>query len=230
MRVSTRLTAILGTLLCSIVATHDALACKCRDRVPACQETWESDAVFVGRVTDIRPTPDGDHVGFEVVEAFRGVDVGPLRMDRPMGSCAYRGFQQGREYLVFAHGRGRGLATTLCSGTSPVEEADEALAYLRQLATTPVRAEGELRGTVQVGNSELGWTPLGSTDVSITGSTGTLRVKTDGGGHFAVSVPPDTYVVTVRPPPGHEVVPTGMAPELRDARGCVIADVFLHRR
>ena len=231
MRVGRRHVAlVLGTLLCAMVEPHVALACKCRGPVPACQEAWESDAVFVGRVTDVRSTPDGDDVDFEVLETFRGVGVGPVRMDRPMGTCAYRRFQRGREYLVFAHGRGRALATTQCSGTSPIEEADASLAYLRQLAMTPTRCQGELRGTVRVGRSELGWAPIADVEVAITGSTGTVRVKTDEGGHFAVSVPPDTYVVTVQPPPGHEVLPTVSAPQLRDARGCVVADVFLRRR
>ena len=229
MTIARALAPTLGALLCVLAAPPAAMACKCAGPVPACQETWEADAVFTGEVTAVRATPEGDDVTFNVLEAFRGVAPGPLRMDRPMGTCSYGSFERGRTYLVFASADGRGLATTRCSGTRPVEEAVEALEYLRGLPLVPLQGEGELRGIVRVGSDLMEWTPQPGLAIAVTGSTGTRHVSTDPEGHFALRVPPDTYVLTLQPPAGYDVPPL-IAPQLRDPRGCVVQDIFLRKR
>lgn len=222
--------ALLSGVLASVAGAERAvLACKCRGPVPACQETWEVDAVFVGEVTAVRATPDGDDVTFDVREAFRGVQPGPLRMDRPMGTCSYGKFEQGRSYLVFAQRNGRGLATTRCNGTRPVEEAVDALDYLRGLSSLPPQSEGALRGTVLLSGDGTEARAVPGLEVAITGSHGTRHVRTDRDGRFMLRVPPDTYVLTVQPPAGYEV-PGPQAPQLRDPRGCVVAEIYLHKR
>jgi hypothetical protein len=71
--------------------------------------------------------------------------------------------------------------------------------------------------------------PLAGVPVAITGSRGTIHVMTDARGRFSARVAPDTYVVRVDAPEGYELQPIGMAPRLRDARGCVQADLYLRR-
>lgn len=220
---------MLGALFCIVCSERAVVACFCRGPVPACQETWEAAAVFVGEVTALRATPDGDDVTFDVIEAFRGVEPGPLRMDRPMGSCAYGKFERGRSYLVFATTQGRALVTTMCSGTRPVEEAAEALDYLRGLSTMALHGEGEVRGTVRVGSDLTGWAALPGLAIAVTGSAGTRHVRTDADGRFTLRAAPDTYVLTLQPPAGYDVPPL-LAPHLRDPRGCVVEDIYLRKR
>ena len=224
-----RFTLIAAVLVCVVGVERSLLACTCRSPVPACQEAWEVDAVFVGEVTAVRTTPDGDDVTFDVREAFRGVQPGPLRMDRPMGTCSYGKFEQGRAYLVFAHRQARGLATTRCNGTRPIEDAVEALDYLRGLSSLPPQGEGELRGTVLLSGDGAEVRPVPGLEIAVTGANETRQVRTDRDGRFMLRVPPDTYVLTVQPPAGYEV-PGQHAPQLRDARGCVVADIHLRKR
>lgn len=126
-------------------------ACSCRPPVPACQGTWEHDAVFVGQVRQSVRVGDRDVVDFDVLEAFRGVVPGHVTLSTPFGTCTFA-FEKGRTYLVYAHRDGRNLATSTCSGTKAVEAAAEDLIYLRAVATMKPRATGDLR--VRTGTAE----------------------------------------------------------------------------
>ena len=71
---------ITVAILCLSAFTEPIQACECREYgTPVCARFWRSDAVFVGRVIDIRPLkkkPDNVYtylmVRFIVEETFRG--------------------------------------------------------------------------------------------------------------------------------------------------------------
>lgn len=112
-----------------------------------CQAFWGADVVFTGRVSEItRPLPvdpsnpdivsdNGRLVRFEINDTFRGVAAGGrVELVLPGSSCDY-GFEAGQSYFVYA-GRnpqnGR-ISTSNCGRTRPLAEAEDDLAYARDL-------------------------------------------------------------------------------------------------
>lgn len=100
---------ILVAVLCIPAFTEAIQACQCREYgTPLCARFWRSDAVFVGRVIDIKPLkkrPDNVYtyvmVRFIVEEAFRGVS-GP-RVGVATATTMYdTTFKKGKRYLVYA--------------------------------------------------------------------------------------------------------------------------------
>lgn len=71
-----------------------------------------------------------DTVSLRVSEVWKGPDQGTLQVSTPSqgGACGYH-FEEGREYLVYAHGK-QGLKTHICTETKPLAEADADLAVL----------------------------------------------------------------------------------------------------
>lgn len=105
-----------------------------------------ADAVFSGEVVDLEKSPPhttmmegtmttvmgggNDTVSLRVSEVWKGPDQGTLQVSTPSqgGACGYH-FEEGREYLVYAHGK-QGLKTHICTETKPLAEADADLAVL----------------------------------------------------------------------------------------------------
>jgi hypothetical protein len=134
-----------------------AQACSCAHPGPPCRALSNSDAVFAGRVSEIRdedgPPRDGGvrgprrRVRLVVEESFRGAGVkrgGALEVATGLGGgdCGYR-FEVGERYLVYAEHPtgGDGLYTGICSRTRPLADAGVDLDYLRA-RTRPERAAG----------------------------------------------------------------------------------------
>lgn len=202
-------------------------ACKCTGPIPVCQSTWEHAAVFVARVEQFTRTPERDVIVFDVLEAFRGVQPGRLEMTVRFGTCS-QPFEPGREYVIYASGRADQLTTSICSGNRLVEDAAEDLAYLRSLASMGARTLGELRGTARVLRTDDSRSPLPGRAVTITGTGTSYSARTQPDGSFAIRLPPDTYVVSVDAL-GLSTIPSPWPAVLKDARGCVVADVLLQR-
>ncbi len=182
--------------------------------------------MFVARVQQFNHTVDRDVVDFDVIEAFRGAQPGPLQMSIPYGTCSFR-FEQGRTYLIYAHSGGHGLSTGICSGNRLVELADEDLSYLRSLDTLTPPALGELRGTAQMIGRSGERTLLPGLLITVTGRGTPHDVRTDAEGRFSLRLPVDTYVGHAPAPAGTVQVSSGMPTQLRDARGCALAELFL---
>jgi hypothetical protein len=99
-----------------------------------------SDTVFSGKVVEIdgppriphAPSSGSDTVTFRVSESWKGPGGGgTLEVKTPASgvSCGYH-FEEGKEYLVYAYGKGESLKTSICSGTKPLSKADKDLALL----------------------------------------------------------------------------------------------------
>jgi hypothetical protein len=218
-----------SVLLALALAPSTAEACVCRGPVPACQRAWEYPAVFVAHVRQFLQTTERDTLDLEVTETFRGVETGPLRMSIRYSSCSQR-FEEGRSYLIYAHDEGGFLSTGRCSGNLPVEEAADDLAYLRGLSSLGQPTAGEVRGTAHViGPKGDQRTVLPGLLITITGSGTAHDVRTDPDGRFSLRLPVDTYVVHAQVPAGMAPIPSGMSTQLRDTRGCAVANVFLQR-
>jgi hypothetical protein len=75
---------------------------------------------------------------FRVEEAFLGVRVGRIDVSGEGTTCDYR-FEPGERYLVFAYQNAETgtFHTNICSGTVPLAESNDSLAYLRRVAKQP---------------------------------------------------------------------------------------------
>jgi 5-hydroxyisourate hydrolase-like protein (transthyretin family) len=181
---SNRATGVIVTMVACIVAAWvsaatPAEACSCIGLMPACQNAWMSDAVFVGRVMNITSVEgeQGLNRGFlrsrrvllEVVEQFRGGDLLVPRdgasgvevlTGQGGGDCGIA-FKNGESYLVFAtisKGTPTVLQTGLCNRTRELARAEEDLPYLRSLAalaSSPPRG-GRVYGYVELSDPETG--------------------------------------------------------------------------
>ncbi len=222
------MTNVDGRRARAALAPSPAHACKCQSPVPACQSAWEAAAVFVAHVSQSFHTSERETFDLEVTEVFRGVDRGPLRMSIGYSNCAPH-FERGRSYLIYAHDGGGFLSTTRCSGNLPIEEAADDLAYLRSLASLGQPTLGAVRGTAHVIEPNGERTVMPQLRITITGSGTTRDVRTDSDGRFSLPLPVDTYVVHPQVPAGLVQAQRVISTQLRDTRGCALADVVLQR-
>ncbi len=80
-----------------------------------------------------------------VRDALSGVSPGQTEIEivtgQGGGDCGYA-FQPGIDYVVYAHLDGEGrLATSICSRTRPLDQAEEDSVYFRKMAQAPVTSE-----------------------------------------------------------------------------------------
>jgi hypothetical protein len=96
-----------------------------------------SSAVFAGEVVSItkgEPTPRSDTISFRVSEVWKGPEQDTLEVTSSTNdgiSCGFP-FEEGQEYLVYAHGQEQSLKNPDCGQTTPLSEANadlEALDY-----------------------------------------------------------------------------------------------------
>ncbi len=106
------------------------------------------------------------------------------------GDCGYA-FQTGAEYVVYAYRDSQGrLATGICSGTRPIAEAAEDLAYFRKMASQP--ATSELR--VRTGHPDAPGPP--GVVILAQGPTGLFTSQTDSTGiALFPHLPPGEYTI-----------------------------------
>jgi hypothetical protein len=95
----------------------------------------QTDVVFIGRVVESEPAPQGAHrmvTTFEVIETLKGAPGRVVRVAHSADICCICGltFRRGQQGLVFAHARADGsLGTSSCS--APRFSLDEYRAALR---------------------------------------------------------------------------------------------------
>src|SRR5580658_3143671 len=131
---STRSPGLLFRFRCAIFllvlffAPQLARACRCIGPTPACA-AWKGAAVFRGRVLS-QTLDDGEiRVRFAVMEAFHGVAQSPditVTTAEQSSACGFA-FENGREYLVYAHeaSGGGNFETSKCSRTHLLESGDD---------------------------------------------------------------------------------------------------------
>lgn len=125
---------LLTSLAVDIPRTY---ACSCIMPEPPLVSMEKSDAVFAGRVTNIVPpanmmtTLDENKITFDVSTYWKGIDRNPVQIFSAMSSasCGYE-FEEGKEYLVYAHESDGKLVTGLCTRTALLADATEDLKAL----------------------------------------------------------------------------------------------------
>lgn len=123
---------VISPFLTVPAALNDKVfACTCAGPKPASEVYQESDAVFVGKAVEVKNEDHFDIVQFDIDMAWKGVseDVVMLMTADSGAMCGYN-FEQGRDYLVYAHAGPKYVETGLCGRTQPFEGAFQDLAYL----------------------------------------------------------------------------------------------------
>ena len=87
--------------------------------------------MFAGRVASMEPGSYGKTVRFDAERAWKGVTESAVTVTTGNGGgdCGY-GFEQGKEYLVYAYGDKESLDTGICTRTQPIIDAYVDLAAL----------------------------------------------------------------------------------------------------
>jgi hypothetical protein len=114
-----------------------ASACSCggmpgSEREQAERELAYSSAVFAGEVVDFKRGVETIKVSFRVSEVWKGpeqdtLEVSTIRWD---GVNCGSAFEEGQEYLVYAHGKEDSLSNHDCGRTMPLSEASADLELL----------------------------------------------------------------------------------------------------
>lgn len=108
----------LGPLLLS---SSKVLACSCQSPPPPCYSYWQSDAVFVGRVSKIARVEDSyfERVEVSVEESFKGMDFPIALTDNFPTSCSFS-FEEDQRFLFYtsiSKNRPDFFGAGLCTGT-----------------------------------------------------------------------------------------------------------------
>ncbi len=232
-----RIAAVLFGASLAIVIPADAHACACERRAAACEGYWTASSVFVGRVESV--ARGGNSVStdrvitFRVLHALKGVSARQVEIRSRTGACAYP-FKQSREYFVYAYRSDDGayLTTTICSRTSPIEDAGTDLAYANGMPDAPPL--GRIQGHVTLTERDLAGRrvrdePMRDVAVALEKDGTVLNAATDSGGTFASDgLSPGTYQVRLVLSERYYADVRPRDAVLLDVRGCASVDVTVY--
>ncbi|MEX1014049.1 MAG: hypothetical protein WDZ80_02730 [Candidatus Paceibacterota bacterium] len=111
--------------------TSSVSACSCIPPVPPTEAIEQSSAVFSGLVTNLENdeysrdfNPNPVIVTVEVMDVWKGIDSSEVTLEtaRQSATCGYN-FEEGEEYLIYAHGPNNDLSVSACSRTSLLSNA-----------------------------------------------------------------------------------------------------------
>ena len=198
-------------LLTLLLCVNTAHACDCAEAGPPCQAFWRTDAVFVATVMSKSPTTAGNEhataVRLSSQQVFKG-DIGGGEVEVVTGvnsgDCGYP-FQVGRQYLVYATRweKDQRLYTGICSRTRLLSDADEDLAYFRNLP----RENGggkilinvtKLSLPIDKDNGPFDLAPMAGLRVTAERDNKRLEGRTDENGNYEFTgVSPGNYAIRV---------------------------------
>ncbi|MCZ2157117.1 MAG: carboxypeptidase-like regulatory domain-containing protein [Bryobacterales bacterium] len=120
------------------------------------------------------------NVRMRVGDVLSGVPPGQTEIEIVTGygggDCGYA-FQAGMDYVVYAHLDAQGrLATSICSRTRPLDQAEEDVAYFRAMAPAPAASELRVRTGLGDTRGEPGVT------IRADGPAGAYSAQTDAAG------------------------------------------------
>jgi Carboxypeptidase regulatory-like domain len=197
--------AVVGWLT---VASSVAQACSCMAPGTPCESYGTASAVFVGTAVSVRGverprTADLDTwydkrvYKFSVEQSYSGVDGTEVEISTGTGGgdCGYR-FEIGERYLIYAHSYQNRLSTNICSRTKALATANEDLAFLGNLSSSPAGASvyGEVinQRTKTLASDVL---------VKIEGNNESRNIRPDAQGRYRVSgLSPGKFKVTLQIP------------------------------
>ena len=140
---SRRLLCGLLALAAAFVAIggRSAYARQCGRIVPPCQTYWESQTVFVGTVREVAEAEGGRRVTFDVEQVERGESAPTMTVRVPTSEVSRSPFHVGDRYVVYAYGEGDETFIGACGRTRLASEAQEDLAYFREMKAPGLRAD-----------------------------------------------------------------------------------------
>lgn len=222
-----------------------ASACTCGGQSP-CGAYAAASVVFVGRVTQtgLKSIPsnvpenatsttftsaDAYWAQFNVEEPFLGVRAAQIEILGEGTTCDSE-FKPGEQYLVFAYKNSKTgtLHTNICSGTAPLAESNDSLAYLRSLAKQAgATFSGEVVREVYGKDGPLP-EPIAKAEIILQNGKDQYRGLSDASGKFEMrGIKPGRYRVHTTPATNHSRIDS-MAEEPRKewdldipAHGCV---------
>lgn len=117
---------VLGIALLLALLPARVWACSCAPPADPTTELTNATAVFVGRVYSVEGAAGTLWVHLEVSQVWKGPFQSLITVHTPTDSaaCGYP-FEQGQEYLVYAHGDLNALEVNACSRTRLRVEAAE---------------------------------------------------------------------------------------------------------
>ncbi len=225
-----------------------ASACSCLSGEPVCEAFGSSRAVFVGKVLGAKQqrvlkdeegknqTFDVGEIYFQVEEAFSGVKQGSravIHSGTGGGDCG-SWFKRGARYVVYAYGDTlNDLSTNICTRTRPLDEAEEDLAFLRNMPNkgAGARVYGAVVAAVK-DPSSTDWrkpVPLGGITVKIGGGGQTYEAVTDAEGTYErTGLPPGDYKVRPVVPEQYDAGEYSVREVRVNDRGCAQEEFLVH--
>ncbi|HEX6043124.1 MAG TPA: carboxypeptidase regulatory-like domain-containing protein [Pyrinomonadaceae bacterium] len=190
------------------VCAQTARACQCAEAGPPCEEFWKADAVFIATVVSKSAAPDGEAVAVRLTseQVLRG-DLGGRDVDVITGfgdaDCGYP-FKIGQKYLVYTSRweKYQKFYVGLCSRTRLLSDAEEDLAYLRNMPRENTGGKILVNVTKLTtpidDDSRFDLTAMAGLRVTAERDNKRLEGKTDGNGLYEFTgVSPGKYNVRV---------------------------------
>jgi hypothetical protein len=215
-----------------LASARDAAACDCINPGPPCRAVPSAAAVFVGKVDRISAT---GVVTFTVERGVRGIGGSSAISMAPRGTnCDYT-FTAGERYVVYAYrNQAGGLETSICSGTKPLAQARDDLAYFDELRRPApgARVYGRVRHVDQdiTTNQFVDYGPLPDRTVTLVGPGAPVETRTDRDGRFDLrGLAAGEYELRISIP--DRFTPWGpLKVRLDHNRDCAAWDVSVRRR
>lgn len=202
------LSVLLSLYLSSSVQAADTAA-------PVCSLDPSSALVFVGTLTGLTPaatsSPGWNLATFDVSEFLQGEKSAAVSTLMRKGVCDDSGTTPtvGGTYLVLTHTLPRSSGYHVyqlerCDQVRPLNEATEALGYLRRSLTgsTPTEVSGE--AAVQPQGYPWNKIPLPNTKIHLAGANQHLDLTSDADGRFQGVLNPGKYAITTEFPGGYD--------------------------
>lgn len=233
------LIVVAGILALLTFVSPAAHACTCGGTGGPCESYGTAAAVFVGTAVnsyDIKLKESDPREAawtprafkFSVEQSYLGVDGTEIEVStgRGGGDCGYD-FKIGQRYLVYAQLYKNRLFTSICTRTRSFASANEDLAFLGNLSSTPPGAT--IHGQILRDRWQKSDSPAIGSDavVLIEGDSVRRQVRPDAQGNYRVSgLPPGKFKVTLQLP---ETLTTHQAErEVTVAdRGCAAAVYYI---
>lgn len=199
---------ILGMVSLALVPlsllSSKVFACTCQSPPPPCYSYWQSDAVFVGRVSKIARVEDSylERVEVSVEESFKGMDFPIALTDNFPTSCSFS-FTEDQRFLFYTSistSRPEYFGAGLCTGTKPFREDLGDFEFLR--AVKNGESNYWIWVTIARGFDNDG---VQGVKAEVIGKMGRLMGESDKDGNLKILVPgPGKNSVRVWIPKGKE--------------------------